>query len=358
MYGVPGRSIYRMATDDAAGRILASWSAEKELHLFQPATGTHERFPWPVSDIQGFQGGLQGLFFSTDGRHALVYMTGRAMGRPPDINEAYLVPLDRSGPPQRLFRVEGQRWHISPRGATFVKPNPNHGCSVKDCVVDAIVAVDLAGSWATERVIHQPQLHTTYVGLVRGSSADGVALLTRHSPPKGMNTSLGLLRFRYGDPEVSYRLLPPGSEGDAGRTFLTSSGEYMEFMAQPEGGLSVRLHRENGAPTGWDLPAVPHTDIDSAVDGAVYGMGQRQGGGFWLHWGDHLVLLGDGPPRVYSLVSLLPRTGEWAGADRYEAAPEKLVIGVDLGAGRVFVTVDLATVEKRAHAWGTRHGAR
>ncbi len=358
LYGVPGRGIYRMATDEAAGRILASWSAEKEFHLVQPATGTHERFPWPVSDIQGLNAGLQGLFFSTDGRHALVYMSGRVMGRPPDINEVYLVPLDRSGPPHRLSRVEGQRWHISQRGATFVKPNPNHGCSVRQCVVDAIVAVDIAGSRATERVIHQPKLHTDYVGLVPGSSADGLALLTRHSPPKGMNTSLGLLRFRYGDPAVDYRLLPPGSESDAGRTFLTRSGEYMELLAQPQGGLAVRLHRGNGAPTGWDVPAFPHEDLDSAVDSAVHGIGQRQGGGFWLHWGDHLVLLGDGPPRAYSLTRLLPPKGEWAGADRYEATPEKLVIGVDRGAGRDFVSVDLATVEKQARAWGARHGAR
>ena len=357
LYGVPGRGIYRMATDDVTGRILASWSAEKELHLFQPTTGTHERFPWPVSDIQGFQGGLQGLYFSTDGRHALVYMTGRVMGRSPDINEAYLVPLDRSGPPRRLFRVEGQRWHVSPHGATFVKPSPNHGCSVTQCIVDAIVVVDIAGNSATERLIHKPQLHTDYVGLVRGSSADGIALLTRHWPPKGMNTSLGLLRFRYGDPAVSYRLLPPDSERDAGRTFLTSSGEYMELMAQPDGGLSVRHHRENGTLTGWDVPAFPRTDIDSSVDGAVYGLGQRQGGGFWLHWGDHLVLLGDGPPRAYSLVSLLPRGGEWAGADLYEATPEKLVIGVDRGAGRDYVSVDLASAEKRARVWGTRRGS-
>jgi hypothetical protein len=357
LYGVPGHGIYRMATDDAAGRILASWASEKELHLFQPATGTHERFPWPVSDMKGLNASLQGLFFSTDGRHALVYMSGLVMGRSPGINEAYLVPLDRGGPPRRLFRVEGQRWHISPRGATFVKPSPNHGCSVKQCVVDAIVAVDIAGGGATERVIHEPELHTDYVGLVPGSSADGLALLTRHWPPKGMNTSLGLLRFRYGDPAVDYRLLPPGSESDAGRTFLTRSGEYMELVARPEGGLSVRRHRGKGAPSGWDLPAFPHTDLDSAADRAVHGMGQRQGGGFWLHWGDHLVLLGDGPPGAYSLAHLLPREAEWAGADRYEATPERLVIGVDRGAGRDFVSVDLATAEKQARPWGTRHGA-
>ncbi|HEX8703399.1 MAG TPA: hypothetical protein VF815_31475 [Myxococcaceae bacterium] len=358
LYGVPGRGIYRMATDDASGRILASWSAEKEVHLFQPATGTHERFPWPVSDLQGLSSSLQGLFFSTDGWHALVYMTGSVMGGSQNINEAYLVPLDRRGPPHRLFRVEGRRWHISSRGATFLKTNPNHGCSVHQCVIDAIVAVDIAGSRATERVIHKPTLHTDYVGLVRGSSADGIALLTRHSPPKGMNTSLALLRFRYGEPAVDYRLLPPDSESDASRTFLTSSGEYMEFLARPGGGLSVRHHQGTGAPAGWDLPAFPVVDIDSAVDLAVYGMGQRQGGGFWLHWGDHLVLLGDGPPRAYSLVPLMPRGGEWAGADRYEEAPEKLEIGVDRGAGRDFVSVDFTTVEKQARTWGTRRGAR
>jgi hypothetical protein len=347
-----------MATDDASGRILASWSAEREFHLFEPATGTHERFPWPVPDVNGLNAGLQGLFFSADGRHALVYMSGRVMGRPPDINEIYLVPLDRGGPPRRLIRVEGQRWHVSPRGATFLKPNPNHGCSVQQCVIDAIVVADIDGSRATERVIHEPKLHTDYVGLVPGSSADGLALLTRHWPAKGMNTSLGLLRFRYGDPAVDYRLLPPGSESDAGRTFLTRSGEYMELVARPEGGLSIRLPRGNGAPTGWDLPAFPHVDRDSAADRAVHGMGQRRGGGFWLHWGDHLVLLDDGPPRAYSLARLLPRGAEWAGADRYEATPERLVIGIDRAGGRDFVSVDLATAEKQARAWGARRGAR
>jgi hypothetical protein len=358
LYGVPGRSIYRMATDEAGGRILASWSAEREFHLFQPATGTHERFPWPVSDLKDLSAGLQGLFFSADSQHALVYMSGHMQGRSPAINEGYLVPLDRSGPPRRLFRVEGQRWHISPRGVTFLKPNRNHGCSVRQCVIDAIVAVDIADGRATERVIHEPKLHTDYVGLVPGSSADGIALLTRHSPPKGVNTSLALLRFRYGDPAVDYRLLPPGSQSDAGRTFLTRSGEYMELMEQPEGGLSIRLHQANGALAGWELPAFPHTDRDSTPDRAVHGMGHRQGGGFWLHWGDHLVLLGDGAPLAYSLAHLLSRQTEWAGADRYEASPERLVIGVDRTAGRDFVSVDLATAEKRARAWGARRGAR
>lgn len=357
LYGVPGRSIYRMATDDDGGRILASWSAEREFHLFQPASGIHERFPWPASDVKGLNAGLQGLFFSEDGRHALVYMTGRVMGRSPDINEAYLVPLDRSGSPVRLFRVEGQRWHTSVRGATFVKSNPNHGCTTRDCVVDAIVVVDINGARAPERVIHRPELFTHYVGLVPGSNAEGLALLTRHSPPKGVNTSLALLRFRYGDPAVDYRLLPPGSESDAGRTFLTSSGEYMELPAQSNGGLSVRHHGANGARTRWDLPAFPHTNRDSVADRAVHGMGQRQGGGFWLHWGDHLVLLGEGLPRAYSLARLLPRQAEWAGADRYEATPEALVIGVDRTGGRDFVSVDLATAEKRARVWGKRRGA-
>lgn len=99
-------------------------------------------------------------------------------------------------------------------------------------------------------------------------------------------------------------------------------------------------------------------DRDSAIDRAVHGMGQRQGGGFWLHWGDHLVLLGDGPPRAYSLARLLPSKAEWAGADRYEATPERLVIGVDRAGGRDSVSVDLATAEKRARAWGARRGAR
>ena len=357
LYGVPGRSIYRMATDDEGGRVLASWSAERELHLFQPAAGVHERFPWPASDVKGFQGGLQGLYFSEDGRNALVYMTGRVMGRSPDINEAYLVPLDRSGPPRRLFRVHGQRWHTSARGATFVKPNPNHGCTARDCVVDAIIVVDIDGARASERVIHRPELFTDYVGLVPGSTADGLALLTRHSPPRGVNTSLGLLRFRYGDPEVDYRLMPPGSESDASRTFLTSSGDYMELAAQPDGGLSIRHHGANGERTGWDLPAFPHRDRDSVADRAVHGMGQRRGGGFWLHWGDHLVLLPPaGPPRAFSIAALLPPKNEWAGADRYEPAPEKLVVGVDRTAGRDYVTVELATVEKKGRAWGSRRG--
>ena len=85
------------------------------------------------------------------------------------------------------------------------------------------------------------------------------------------------------------------------------------------------------------------------ADRDVHGFGERKSGEYWLHWGDHIVLLRDGQaPRAFSIVRYLKKRGEWASADRYTEAPESLSIGVDIGAGREFIDVSLATIEKGA----------
>ena len=104
-----------------------------------------------------------------------------------------------------------------------------------------------------------------------------------------------------------------------------------------------------GAKATFKIPAIAGKDRDSVDDRGVHGFGVRADGSYWLHWGDHVLILRAGQkPRRFSLVSRLPRGGEWGGADAYTAAPESLRIAVDIGPGRRFIDVPFTAIEKGA----------
>src|SRR5690606_7072957 len=106
--------------------------------------------------------------------------------------------------------------------------------------------------------------------------------------------------------------------------------------------LDVKRYPPEGGEQVITLPPM------QAVDTDAHGVGERKDGTLWLHWGDHLILLGPGKPaRSYSLEPLLARRTEWAGADIYIETPESLWVGID-GRGRDFARVSFAEAEKRA----------
>src|SRR5678815_5895943 len=70
-----GDSLYRAAADPA-GRLLATWEKDPLIHLF--AQGQHVTFPKPPKPPSvRFDFYVDDIFFSPDGRDALVYMRGR-----------------------------------------------------------------------------------------------------------------------------------------------------------------------------------------------------------------------------------------------------------------------------------------
>jgi hypothetical protein len=306
--------------------------------------------------VEGFQAGLTNLLFSAGGGEALVYMGGLRRGSGPWLNEAHLFPLDGAGAPRRILRAEGTSLDLSERGATFALPTKQSGyrCDASTCVVDRIVAATIDGDVATERVVYRQERYTDFVRRVSGKSGDQRAVVVRYSVPREEWPARGrseraLLRFRYGAAGVDETVLPAWTTDAVKRSHLTEAGDYLEFVVTEKKELVIEILRRDGARATWRVPSFRHEDRDSAPDREVYGFGERRGGGSWLHWGDHVLLLREGqPPRAFGLARYLKPRGEWAGADAYTASPEGLRVGVDIGAGREFVEVSFGVIEKGA----------
>lgn len=349
LYAVPDRNIYRLQVDEARGRVIAQWSSERVFHLFEPGADVHRTFPWPSSDLERFNAGLANLFFLDDS-HALVYMSGRIGGSGPVITEAHRVALDGKGKPQRVFRERGNYLDLSERGATFALPTKEsaYRCDTAYCILDSIIVVTLTGDTAKRRVVYRRGNYTDYVHRVPGRSGDELAIVVKYSHGRGAQRAL--LRMRYGADGADTTILPSWTTEAVKRTHLTDDGDYLEFVDAGDKELVIELVGKNGARATWRIPPPRHKGgVDNAPDRGVYGFGERAGGGYWLHWGDHILLLRDGaPPRAFSIARRLARRAEWAGADRYTASPESLRIGMDVGAGRRFLDVPFAAIEKGA----------
>jgi hypothetical protein len=127
---------------------------------------------------------------------------------------------------------------------------------------------------------------------------------------------------------------------------LTRALDFVELTLRPGKPEYLEVHR-------YALGGAEETTSlrEQKRMSAPNGVGERQDGGLWLHWGDHLALLSPGrPPRSLDLDPLRPRGFEWAGAARYVERPESLWLGLD-GRGRNHVRLDLAEAERRARAW-------
>jgi hypothetical protein len=358
LHAVPGRSIYRMQLDEAEGRIIAQWSSEREVRLFEPATEIHRIAPWPQSDVDGYNGGLQHLFFDPDGTGALVLMSGLVSGQNGrNLNEFYRIPFDGSAP-TRLYRQYGHRLHVSERGATFIRPTKNQGhCNVRECVLDGIDVVELRnGRWATREVFASPS-YTNHARLVPGSNPEQLGVVVQFSDPVNARNSVKLrelLRFAYGDLKIDRMPLPAWTLESVKRNHLTSSGDYIEFINLDEKKvLQMDINRREQGVQSWSLPRDARRDIDAGEDENVHGFGERNNGTFWLHWGDRIVLLSPGKPaRAVDISKRLKLGQEWASADRYSATPETLTIGIDFAGGRTFVDIPLSTIERSAKKIG------
>ena len=174
---------------------------------------------------------------------------------------------------------------------------------------------------------------------MRGSDERRIAVMLDVSTPK----SLELLRWRYGDASAQFRTLPASAGGDLTTLLFTRTDELVEFR-RGDDRLEVLRHGAAGAEPIATLGAL------QSADTGLHGVGERDAGGFWVHWGDHIGLLAPGKPaRSFSLAALLPRRCDWGG-DIYFQTPDHLWVGID-GRGRDYVRVSLADAEKRAKPW-------
>lgn len=349
LHRVPGDNLYRVAGDEA-GRVLAAWEAEPHVHLFAPATGQHAVLPKPscqAADIRSCH--LDELFFAPSGREAIVFMAGTTGGSL-RATVAYRVALEGRTPPVLLFRQDGHRLHASARGGVFVVPKDRRtSCDHGGCApIAAVVAQEITDQGATLRTLlgGEGDRYTVARPVFGDGRDEGRVAVTVGMSPGAP----GLLRWRFGDRVGDFRSFPRPLPLEA--VLRQVGDELLDLRPQPGGALAIHRLGADGEERLTTLPPLPHRDPDVAPDFAVYGVGGRRDGGLWVHWGNHLVLVPPvGAPRRYDLEPLLRRRNEWAGADVYVASPEVLWVGVEVGAGRDFVAVDLAAVERQARPW-------
>lgn len=347
LHTVKGDNLYRVAADEA-GRVLAAWSKERLIHLFGAGKVARTSFPKPAAPpgVTGFE--ISTLAFVPGGRDALAIMTGRvqvATGSfrgPSWSTSAYRIALDGQTVERLLFRVDhGYRLHTSPFGAVFAMPkNPGQKCDHNECSITAVVAQEIAGDGARERVLWRtPELEVGRASVLRGSDERRVDLLLELTRPR----RLELLRWRYGDARPETRTLPWTDSADA-TLFWTRAGELLRFRKHDDRLEIERLLPQGAAPVAT-LGALQSMDL------GLHGLGERDDG-LWVHYGDHVGLLAPGkPPRAFDLAPRLPRRHEWAGADVHVAAADQLWVGIDGPGNRDYLRVDLADADRRATPW-------
>ncbi len=357
LHQVPKGNLYRVSVNDAGG-VLAAWESEPVVHYLLPRSKRHVTLPRPSVPPPGISGfGLQYLAFATNGRDALIRMEGSTPHRTgPSRGERkvymlYRVPLDGTGAPELLYTVDGaQLVQMGPRVAAYLIPTvlgPTCDAHML-CEFSSLIAYELTNTGVTQKtLLTQEQVRMAGARRVTGSDDDRLVLQIETS---GARHERGLLTWRRGDAKADYRPLP-GRIDDANRLLVMKSGALVELVKLEEDALEIRHTLPDGRQTTTRLRAPE--DLDT-VDSDPHGIGERGDGTLWAHWGDYVLLFPPGtPPRAYSIASLLGRRDDWAGVDLYVSNPESLWVGVEIGAGRDFVRVPFAQLEKGAKPWPT-----
>jgi hypothetical protein len=345
-------SLYRVAAD-ASGRLLAAWENDPFIHFFAPAQGAHVSFPKPARPAATLDFQVGDLFFAQNGRDALVYMSGRLDHGTRVKTAAYWIALDGKSPPRLVFEVDDAYVAVRSRaGAVFVVPErPGQECGHRTCwPISRVVAYELTEAGAAPRTLltgAEAEVTTTWT--VNGSGDEQVALvfyLTKKVGPQRRNDGRALLRWRWGTARADYRRLRGNGEITP-KWIVTPSLDFIELLSGTMDQGQLVLHRY---PPGNGEPEV--TTLSKVERGpSAQGLGQRAGGGLWVHWGDNLALLAPGkPPRSCNIGSLLGRGFEWAGSHTYVAAPESLWVGLD-GNGRNHSRLDFADLDRRSQPW-------
>jgi hypothetical protein len=348
----PGDNLYRVA-GDASGRVLATWEKDRDIHLFDPARKQHVRFRKPGAPFPTpFEWGVSDLYFSADGRTAVVFMEDRP-AHPPTMHAAYLIDLEANVPAKTLFVQAGLLLSSAAAAAVFAVPkNETTACFDLGCwPIAQIRAWELTGGTATCKTL----LSGAGDQLSRARALPGsddehqVAVLV-----SDRSRNRGLVRWRYGEASADYRPLPPPSGLDwvADATRFTRAGDLLELSETNAWGLLLERHAPTGATQSIRFPALPRrggmTDTQS-----VHVVKERANGDLFVHWSDYLLLVpanGQAQARLMNLEAV-PGGREWAWVDIYVPEPEALWLGVEVGGGSYFYQLTFAEIDRSAKPW-------
>jgi hypothetical protein len=350
VYEVRGDNLYRVAAD-ASGRMLAYWEKDPDLHLFVPDKGQHVRIRKPAApDPAIFEWGVSNLFFSEDGRSAVVFMENRPP-HPPTMHGAYMLDLENPVPPRPLFLQPGLWLQGSVSASVFAVPrNEKNPCFDLGCwPIAEIRAWEVNGGVARCKTLLSGDGDRLERARAMPGSDEGhqVALLI-----SDRSRNRGLLRWHYGEANADYRPLPPPSGPDwaANASRLTRAGDFLELWDTDAWGLQIQVQAPDGGVKSVQLPPLPRRGGLTDTEG-VHVVKERTNGDLFVHWSDYLLLLSaNGPPRLMTLEAV-PGGREWAWADIYTAQPEALWIGVEVGPSAEYHLLTFSEIERSAKPW-------
>jgi hypothetical protein len=348
VHAVPHGSLYRIAFDDA-GRLLAWWEDEPHLHLFVVGKNVDETLPLPPPPSPEFKYGfgVEDIYFTKDGG-AIVYMHGFVGGRT-WVTVAYRYDLVRRGAPVLLFRQPGYVLKTSARLAVVATPkNPSDACEHNFChPLGAVTAWEIAGTMATRRTLLDGSARGEDLSRVQpvwSDQVDQAAVIVDEHPRKRH-----LLRWR--DGAATFTPLPPGPPGalsDAETTWLTASGDVVEFWIDGERGLEARRHGAQGGLETTRLAPLPRRTPHDHPLFNVTEVSERANGDLFVHWGEYLVLLPrQGAPRRLDLRTALGRKAVISSRLLHVRAPEGVWVGLESGKNLEMTFLPEAELEAR-----------
>src|SRR5262249_19174770 len=148
-------------------------------------------------------------------------------------------------------------------------------------------------------------IHLSNAYFVAGSRDEGVALVVDLIWRQGMQTRYGgrvLLRWSWGRAKGEIQKLRDDSMLQP-KWLLTRAGDFVELRdgGENERSLELRRYRANGKDEAIVFPQLEKL-------ATAYGVGERENGELWVHYGDHLGFIApDGSAKSLNIDNLLAR---------------------------------------------------
>jgi hypothetical protein len=335
LHDQPGDSFYRFAISDDESQQLAAYERDRNLHLL--GAGGERRVPRPAF--------VDELCFAPDGKSALVYSRGGTYGL-----RVHRTSLETPYGSRLLHELRGRLLHAGGRRflyasyvTTAVRFHPHYSPlfhQVLSVRLAAGSAAPASGPSSAPAGLPAEVLHTfsavdprNRVHAAASPSGKRVALLV-DEPAAGRRLLIvheletGTMSAR----PVRHQLL--GGRGRLGVRF--GAGERELVLLDGSGNAPSLLRYDPASGRATPIATLP------AGKEEIHGFGAIRDG-VWVHRGDTLLLVG-GAARHRSLdlrrLSRAPRP-EWAGASYCYVDPDQCYIGIEKGAGRYFMRVDL-----------------
>jgi hypothetical protein len=345
LYRIPGDNLYRYAADER-GRLVATWENDPNLHVFVPKTKSHTTFPKPSKYADRFRNWiLDAIYFDKKG-DLIVYMEGMT-GSCTWSTVCYRYTLEKGARPRFLFEQQGHTLYQSVGlGVYAYSKNLSRGCDYQGCSpLTGIVTYEIQGDRAIRReIFHSDGEEYHLARLIWGSKDDRLGVMV-----EGGYGERFLLRWAVGREKADRASIGKGHAWEDDRTWLAPNGDMIDTWLNDKHDLVLDRKHPSGGSDAVTLRSFGFSNPDIAPDWNVYAFKERKNGEMFLHWGDHIILFPKGKaPQAVNIEPLLKRRNEWAGADIYRADPEGLWVGIEVGAGRDFVHLDFADLERQA----------